>query len=155
MANSFGQEKQNFPKIFFVDSLEVSVSDFRSLNPNTITLASVYNDSTAFGLIGERGRDGVVYIETIPFAKKRFQNFLKKSSKEYKKKFPNNDSDKNAIYILNGIVIQEIDYGKLALVDEKTLKSINIIDKKELQKSYSINDKDYGIVVTSTEPKEK
>ncbi|AWH86159.1 hypothetical protein HYN59_14040 [Flavobacterium album] len=148
-------QKQGIPSVFFLDSLEITMDDFRKINPLTLTLTSVYYDSTAVELVGERGRRGVVYLETKQFAKKRYWNFFRSKSKEYRKLFPTKDSDMNAVYILNDTVQTGDDFhGDLALIDNETFISIKIIDKKSLKKKYSITDKDYGIVIEATEPKE-
>jgi|GEM_PF-6349026 len=154
-TNLFSQQKKAIPEIFFIDSTQVSTQEFRQLDPKTVSLATVYTDSVAVAMAGEKGRNGILYIETHAFVKKRFQNLFRKKSKEYNKKFPDSDSDKNTVYILNDTILKEIDYGNLALIDEKALKSIKIIGKKELKNSFSIIDKEYGVIIEATETEKK
>lgn len=141
------------PVFFFLDSTEISAREFKAINPETVTLASLYKDSSAFQLIGDRAKGGeVVYIETINFAKKRFWKFFSKKSTEYRKAFPNLGDDSNAVYILNDSILKNNYFGTLAQLDESTLKSIKVIDKKELKKKFKITDKTHGVVIEAIKP---
>jgi len=144
------QVKINREATFIVDSITVTQEVFKKLNPNTIAAVSVYKDSTAIKLLGEQGKNGAIYVETKSFAKKRFRKYLSNKSAEYKKLFPNVDSDATAVYVLNGKVKTDNFEGDLALIDDTTFKSIKIIDRKKLSKDYKIVDKEYGIIIVTT-----
>lgn len=143
-VNKFGKNP-----IFFIDSIRVSKQTFRALDSKTITLASPYYDEEAIRLMGEDGKDGVLYIETIEFAKKRYWNFFTAKSKKYKKLISSPTSDMNVQYILNKKILIDNFEGELALTDDKNFKSLKIISKEDLIKLYNITDKDFGVIIES------
>jgi len=149
------QVRVNRQATLIVDSIPVTEEAFKKIDPLTIAAVSVYKDSTAIKLLGDKGKNGAIYAETKPFAKKRFWNYLSRKSAEYKKLFPNIDSDTNAVYILNGDVKVSDYEGDLALIDDSSFKSIKIINRKTLKKEYKIADKEYGIIINATQEDKK
>jgi hypothetical protein len=95
-----------------------------------------------------------VYIETIPFAKKRYWKFLSSKSKSYAKLFPNFDSDSTVQYILNKNLLSEKAFeGDLASINDEVFKELTIIDKATLENQYGVKDKLYGVLILSDLPK--
>lgn len=136
--------------VFFIDSIKVSKNEFKSFDSKETAIASVYYDDEAYNLVGEEGKDGVVYIETKRFAKVRYWTFFKSKSSEYLKIVSNLESDDKVQYILNGKILKENFEGKLALIDNKTFSKLTLLSKEELIKKYSVNDKNFGIeIITS------
>lgn len=150
-ATLMAQQSLKFSEpIYFLDSVEVSPDNFRKVDPKQIAAISVYKDSTATALFGERAKEGVIYVETKVLAKKKLWKLLSEKSAEYKKIFPNFESDNEAVYILNGKVYTENFEGELASLKKEQINSVKIIDKKSLKKDYAISDKKYGILVDFT-----
>jgi hypothetical protein len=50
--------------IFFIDSVNVDNSELQKYDPTEIAQVTVYKDKEATDLLGEDGKDGVVYIFT-------------------------------------------------------------------------------------------
>ena len=79
---SYGQSPKRVVKklgsnpVFFIDSVNVLQSDLQKYNPEQIAAVTVFKDKEAINILGEEGKDGVVYIETIPFAKKTLLEIL-------------------------------------------------------------------------------
>ena len=69
--------------VFFIDSVSVDKSELQKYDPNEISSVTVFKDKEAINLIGNDGKDGLVYIETKKFTKKRYWNFFKSKSTEY------------------------------------------------------------------------
>ncbi|WP_316812899.1 hypothetical protein [Pedobacter heparinus] len=139
--------------VFFMDSVNVLQSDLQQYRPEEIASVTVFKDKEAIDILGEEGKDGVVYIETIPFAKKRYWKYFKTKSKSYGELLPNFDSDSTILYIINKRVLSEKGYeGTLAAINDKVFKEIMIVDKATLEKQYGITNKLYGVVIVSDVP---
>lgn len=139
--------------IFLIDSVKVNNSAIQNYDPKEIASLSIYRDGEAISLRPEDGKDGVVYIETKKFSKKRFQNYFKTKSSEYKKIITQESDDNELQYILNGKILIENFEGDLASINDKVFKSLKVIHKNELQKKFKIEDKEYGIVIVADESK--
>lgn len=137
--------------IFLIDSVRINSSEMQNYDPKEIALVSMYRDKEAVNLFPEGGKDGVIYIETKKFATKRFQNYLKTKSAEYKKLISQETDGSRLQYILNGKILIADFEGDLASISDKVYKSLKVIHKIELQKKYKIEDKEYGIIITADE----
>lgn len=136
-----------YEPIYVLDSIKAKPDTFKTINPKDISTVSVIKDATAIELLGKEGTNGIIYIETKTFAKKRFWKYFSKKSGDYKATFPTLNSDTSAAYIINGDYVAENYEGDLASITDKNLISIKVIDKKELKKYYKVSDKEYGVIV--------
>ncbi len=157
---SYGQSPKRIVKklgsnpVFFIDSVNVLQSDLQKYNPEQIASVTVFRDREAINILGEEGKDGVVYIETIPFAKKRYWKFFRTKSNSYADLLPNFDSDSTVQYILNTKVLAGKGFeGNLASINDEIFKEISIIDKVTLEKEYGVTNKIYGVLIVSDVPK--
>lgn len=138
--------------MFFLDSVNVDKSELQQINPDNVAKVSVYKDSNAIRLVGPDGKDGVVYIETKGFDRKRYWTFFSSKSGEYLKIVPAPGSDTAIQYILNNRILTKNFEGDLALIDDSTFKNIKILDRPALESQYQISDKKYGVVIESDKP---
>lgn len=138
--------------IIFIDSINVEPAEMQKFDPNIISLVTVFKSKEAVELYGEDGKDGVIFIETKPFSKNRYQNYFKTKSPAYKKIIEEELNTENVQYILNGKILTENYDGDLASITDKTFKKIQIINSQELEKKYKITGKTYGILITSDVP---
>ncbi len=138
--------------IFYIDSVNVDKSELQSYRPTDIAAVSVYRDSDAIKLAGPEGKDGVVYIETKIFAKKKYWAFFSSKSEEYSKIVPDPEADSSVQYILNKRVLTSNFEGDLALINDSIFKSITILDKETLQIKFNISGKEYGVLIESGKP---
>ncbi len=154
----FGQKPKRVIKklgddpVFFIDSVNVDKSEMMKYQPDQIAKVSVYKDSDAIELVGPEGKDGVVYIETKTFAKKRYWNYFKTRSVEYANIVLTPESDSTIQYILNGKILTTNFEGDLSLINDDIFKELKVIDKETLQKEFGIPDKSYGVVIKSDRP---
>lgn len=140
--------------VFFIDSVSVLPSDIQQYDPEQIAVVTVFRGKEATDILGEDGKDGVMYIETIPFAKKRYWKFFSAKSKSYANLLPDFDSDSTVQYILNKKILTGKGVeGNLASIDDKIFKEIRIIDKETLEKQYGVTNKIYGVLIISDVPK--
>ena len=138
--------------VFFIDSVSVEKRDLSNYQPTEIASVSVYKDSNAVNLVGPEGKDGVVYITTIKFAKRKYWNYFKSKSTDYEKLILTPESDTAVQYILNKRILKSNFEGDLFLIDDKIFKGLKILDKSTLEKEYGIIDKDYGVLIESDRP---
>ena len=138
--------------VFFIDSVSVDKSELQKYVPNVIASVTVFKDKEAINLIGNEGKDGLVYIETKKFAKKRYWNFFKSKSTEYLKIVPSPESDNNIQYIINKSILDKDFEGTLSAIDDKVFKKITILSKEQLEKDFKITNKDFGVLIISDTP---
>ena len=138
--------------VFFLDSVNIDKSQINKLNPSDIASVTVYDGTDAINLLGEDGKDGVVYMFTKTFAKNSYWNYFKTKSKDYSDRVPSPDSDSTIQYILNKRVLISNFEGDLMLINDNIFKEISLIDKKTLAKDYNILDKDFGVLIISDKP---
>jgi len=138
--------------VFFIDSISIDKSELNKYNPKDIATVSVYKDSEAISLVGPDGKDGVVYIVTKAFAKKRYWNYFRSKSTDYAKMVLSPESDSTVQYILNERVLKSNYEGDLELIDDNIFKELIIIDKETLKSKYNIQDKEFGVMIKSDKP---
>lgn len=138
--------------VFFIDSMNVDKDELQKYDPKDIAGVTVYKKKEAIDLVGEDGKDGAVYIETITFSKKRYWNFFKSKSEEYLKTVPSPDSDINMQYILNERILDKDFEGTLATINDKLFKQLIILSKEELINQFNVTDKEIGIRIISDTP---
>jgi hypothetical protein len=138
---------------FEVDGVPKNKSDLNTLNASDIASITTYYNKEAKKLYGDKAKDGVVIIETKPYATNKFESFFKSISKEYEEML-NNTGKTDIQYILNDRVLVENYEGTLAAIDNKTFKSIRLIDSSELDSIYQIKEKKVGVIISASRPKE-
>lgn len=57
--------------VYFIDSVKFSADAISKVNPNTVTLVTVISRDEAVKKFGSNAQDGIVYVETIDFVKRR------------------------------------------------------------------------------------
>jgi hypothetical protein len=155
ITNSYAQGKSELPPlgpnpVYFIDS--VRVQNLSNLNPQDLAMVTVYTDKDATDIVGDEGKDGLVYMETKIFAKRRYWRYFKSKSADYEKIVPNPESDTTVQYIINNNIQKASGIGNLASINDKLFKSIQIIDKATLIEDYGIEDKLYGVIIISDVP---
>ncbi|HWW40778.1 hypothetical protein [Pedobacter sp.] len=150
---SFAQTKESQDRnpIYFLDSVRINPDYFRSINPKDIAFIQVVKENNAIERLGEEGKNGIIYIETKTFARKKMWNYLKRKSDDYARLMPTIESDSSFQYILNKKLLKNSCDFDLASVNDVTLQEIKILDRKALKKDFNVNDKDHGILIL-TEP---
>lgn len=155
--SSYGQNKDEETPlgenpIYFIDSVRVARID--NLNPNDLASVTVYKNKEATDIIGEDGKDGLIYMETKTFARRRYWRYFMSKSPEYAKIVPTPETDTVVQYILNNKIRTEKQglIGNLASINDKTFKNIQIIGKATLIKDYGIENKEYGVIISSDIP---
>lgn len=155
---SFAQSpKRIFKKIgdkpiIFMDSINVDYSQIAKFEADEIASFTVIKGKEAIDLMGEEGKDGVIYIETKKFAKIRYWNYFKSKSPEYFQIVPDLEKETSIQYVLNDKILTDNFEGNLASINDQIFKGITIISKDELIKKYNVENKDFGVLIKSDVP---
>ncbi|MFT4015410.1 MAG: hypothetical protein QM668_00490 [Agriterribacter sp.] len=138
--------------VFFIDSINVDNTDLQKYDPREIAQVTVYKGKEAEALLGEDGKDGVVYIFTVKYCRNKYWNFFKSKSEEYSRIVKTPESDSAVQYILNKRVLTDDFEGDLFLIDDTTFNGIKFLDGETLEKEFKITGKKYGFHITSDVP---
>jgi len=92
--------------IMFVDSVRIGQADLQKYKSDDIATITVYKDSTKFKHL-DSNAIGAIYIETNQFSRKRFLNYFKSKSPEFKNLLTSQQSDDSFQYVLNGEVLSK------------------------------------------------
>lgn len=149
--------KKEIPKLgdnplFFIDSVSIAKEDFLQFNPKLIASLTILNGKDATDVLGGRAKDGLVYLESMAFAKKRFERYFKSKSEAYQQLLLTNPADSSIQYILNGKLLLKDYEGNLSAVDDKVFESIKVLSKEELIAAYGQTDKIIGVEIRSKAP---
>ena len=131
--------------VLFMDSINVDKSELMKYDPSEIALVTVLTSKEAMDLLGEDGKDGAMYIETVAFAKSRYWKYLSSKSAEYRTLVPDVAKDSTIQYIINDKVQDKNFEGNLALIDYKIFRELKVITSGELNKQFGIPHKVAGV----------
>lgn len=149
--------KKEVPKlgenpIFFIDSVLAAKTDFFQFNPKLVASLTILNGKDAIDVLGDKAQDGLVYLESIPFAKKRFERYFKNKSEAYRQLLLSNPADSSIQYILNSKLLVKDYEGNLSAIDDKVFESLKILSKEELVTTYGNTEKIIGVEIRSKIP---
>ena len=133
--------------IYILDSIQIATDQIAKLIPTDIASVFIVKGNKATTLLGAKAKDGIVYIETKKFARKRYWNYFKSKSDNYAKVLPNPEKDNLIQYILNGRILKKDYEGELSSISDVNFKKIEILPKDSLLKRYGIYRKHYGIEI--------
>jgi hypothetical protein len=133
--------------LYFLDNIQVNRGVLSLYDPKEIAAVTVYKDSSAFKIAGEKGKNGVIYITTKAYARDKYWNYFKSKSSDYIKAVPSIKREGNVVYVLNDKVLVKDFEGDLYFIDNTNFIDLKVIDKKHLQQEYSIKDRKWGIII--------
>lgn len=102
------------------------------LDPSKIALIDIVKGKKLKEKYGPEGENGVIFIETVDFARKRYTRMFAEISPEYKKQFEQAGSDSCFQYVLDGSPINTSKEQMLAALLRKDIDSINVMFNGEL-----------------------
>ncbi|MDB5122598.1 MAG: SusC/RagA family TonB-linked outer membrane protein [Mucilaginibacter sp.] len=126
------------PPLYIIDDKESPVSlpnnALNNINPNDILSISVLKDAAANARYGSKAANGVIIIITKLYAKEQYQKQFSTFSKKYKRYLEGHqNNDKDILYILNGVPVNEKER------DEATRRLYGILFKQIKKVDYSDN----------------
>lgn len=151
LLHSFGviaqvpaQKEAKGDPLFFIDGKETIKSELSNVSADDIGRVTVLKDKSE--KYGEKGKYGVVLIETKAYCRGLFQQYFASKSPEYKKILDSPANDQEFQYILDEKVLTKNYEGDLAGIADSSFLSINILSGDAL-KSYGISGHRYGILI--------
>ena len=133
--------------LLFVDSVEWDMSQIHKIDPVNVSNIEILKPKTARKIFGIRGKDGVVNITTMEFARFNYWRFFTSKSKDYLQAVPTPQSDTSVVYILNDSILTKNPGGSLYFVNKKNFRKLFILTQPELSDKYGIKDKRLGVLV--------
>jgi len=150
-AALFAQSEEEGDPVYVVDSVLVTPGAANQITPDQIGLITIAKGRRAVLLYGPQAENGVIYMETKPFARKRVANFLQSASPAYDSLRNTGLADSALAYIVNGQVVNDKNEALLFTVDKKTFRTLEIVPAKELEQRYQLTGKKAGVRITSSE----
>lgn len=139
--------------LLFVDSVRTPYDSIRSMNGLTvadIAMVTVISGAESHGKFGDEGKNGIIYIESKTFARRRYNRVFSAVSADYALALQKYGSDADFQYVLDGMVLAEKDeVSMLTALDMKKPPSITVISGKEIKKQYHIKHKKAGVIISS------
>ncbi|UPK67687.1 hypothetical protein [Chitinophaga filiformis] len=137
--------------LMFVDSVE-SKKGMEGLDPSKIALIDIVKGAKLKEKYGPRGENGVIFIETVDFARKRYTRMFSDISQSYAKMLQQYGSDSSFQYVLDGSQINSSIPQMLAALERKNIEDIVVLPPKtakDLVKDYEPNDKLLWVLIKS------
>lgn len=135
--------------LYQINGNQVDQNTFFSTIPDSIASLTIIYGNEALDKFSENGRDGAVTLQTIGYARLKYESYFKKTSEYYniiKDKYHENEIQ----YIVNKKVLKQENYGELLrFVEDGVLKKLKIIDSLELKNKYNVNNKKIGVILKS------
>jgi len=109
--------------LFILDSVETS-SGMNGLSPDRIAMINVVKGKKLQERFGPRAANGVIYIETKPFARQRYTKMFAEVSPDYATALKQYGSDSSFSYVLYGSELTNSVEPMLAAVERKDIDKI-------------------------------
>jgi TonB-dependent SusC/RagA subfamily outer membrane receptor len=142
----------NVKPLYVIDGTIAGNNALEKMNPGDIESIDVLKGNTAMALYGERGRDGVIVINTKAAGKKRFWTLLCSVSNEYRKIMPSPESDSIATYKVNGELHSKSSEKRLYNLNEKDIKTVMVSEDQSTLANGS-SGKKYIVAIETNGPK--
>lgn len=139
--------------VYFIDSVEVAQAALQQYAPESIAALTIYKDAEATRLVGARGKDGVVYVETKPFDTRHYRRYFARKSPAFAQLVASGAEEANIQYVLNGRLLTTNYEGDLASIDDQLFQGLEVLDQAALRKRYPGSSAKYGVALTSRVPK--
>jgi hypothetical protein len=137
--------------LIFVDSVE-SKTGMEGLDPTKIALIDIVKGAKLKEKYGARGENGVIFIETVNYARRRYTRMFSELSQDYAKALQQYKSDTSFGYFLDGSLIETSIPQMLAALERKSIDSIMVLSPEQvkvLKPEQQPNDKSLWVLIRS------
>lgn len=135
--------------LFIIDGKEVSAADAEKLDANRVDNISVLKDETAVASYGEKGKNGVILIETKkePAEKITVVGYgaTKNEAKAIETVSENAVSDAKPLYVVDGKPVAEIES-----LNPEQIESVSVLKGAEATNLYGTEGGKNGVVLVTT-----
>lgn len=136
-------------QVYIVDSVLITTDTLQGIQPDQIAMITVAAGKKTVEKYGEKAANGVIYIETKPFARKRYNRLFSALSPAYAAVLRKHSSDSSFQYILNDRPLTTTTENELAALEKGQITGIEILDAGGLKKKFNIKDKEVGVLIKS------
>ncbi|MCW3466829.1 hypothetical protein [Chitinophaga nivalis] len=147
----FAQEEENDDPVYVLDSVLVTPAAVSQLSADQIGVITIAKGRRAILKYGSQAANGVVYMETKPFARKRVQALLREVAPAYDSLMKCYMNDSSCYFIVNDKPVTPTDEARMMTLDKKTFRSLQIITDKKSREQYLVPANKVGILIRSTE----
>ena len=141
--------------VWFLDDKKIDDSVVQTMNPDDIAAITVLKEASAIKALGEEGKNGVVYIYSIPYACKKYIAYFRTKSPDYARLISTPEDEKEVVYVLNGKVLERKNAGDLFVIDDESFIDLKVIDSEQVKANYQLDGKKAGIIIlTKQKPKQ-
>jgi hypothetical protein len=148
---ALAQQEEDDTPVYVIDSVLATPALMENLPPDQIGLITIAHGQKAILKYGSQAANGVVYVETKPFARKRVRRLLSAAAPAYDSLLRRYGNDSSFQYIVNDKPVTPTDEARLMTLDQKTFVSLEIISAKVLEERYHIRNRQAGVLIVSTE----
>jgi len=134
-------------QVYVVDSIEVEPSAVNDLGPDQIAMITIARGRKTVEKYGERATNGVFYIETKPFARKRYNRLFSSISPAYAAALNKYGNDSNFRYIMGDTVITTNPVSQLAALEKGDITTITLVATVDGKKRYGLKEEEIGVVI--------
>ncbi|GEP88613.1 hypothetical protein SAMN05660909_01079 [Chitinophaga terrae (ex Kim and Jung 2007)] len=144
------QQEEDDEPVYVIDSVLSSQGAMSKISPDQIGMMTIAKGSKAVEKYGPQAANGVIYIETKPFARKRVSTLLRSASKEYDSVYRKYGSDSTFFFLVNTQPVNRNNEGILLALDARNFVSLKVIYARELEDKYKVDGHPVGVVITSS-----
>lgn len=145
------QQGESDAPVYVIDSVLATPALMENLPPDQIGLITIAHGQKAVLKYGSQAANGVIYVETKPFARRRVRRLLSAAAPAYDSLLHRYGNDSSFQYIVNDHIITPTDETRLMTVDNRTFVSLEVISPKVLEEIYHIKNRQVGVRIISTE----
>jgi hypothetical protein len=134
-------------QVYVVDSVEVESSAVNNIGPDQIAMITIARGRKTVEKFGERATNGVFYLETKPFARKRYNRLFSNLSPAYAAALQKLGSDSSFRYIIGDSVLTTNPESQLAALEAKDITAVQVLTAPAQIKQYGIKEGEVGVIV--------
>ncbi|KAA2243061.1 hypothetical protein F0L74_11115 [Chitinophaga agrisoli] len=135
-------------QVYIIDSVEVDPVAVNELGPDQIAMITIARGRKTVEKYGDRATNGVFYIETKPFARKRYNRMFSSLSPAYAAALQKYGNDSSFRYIMSDSVITTNPVSQLAALEKKEIADVQLLSAADGKKRYGLKEEEIGVVIT-------
>ena len=135
-------------RVYFLNDKKTTEETLKNYKPEEVAFIDAQN-----GVMAESSEMvKVLKSYTKDYARRKYWNFLKSVSNDYKNTVNTLEKEESVSYILNDHVIEDNVAAYLARINHNNLENVEIIDQETLKAMYEVEDKQWGVLIATKNP---
>ncbi len=136
-------------QVYIIDSVEVDPVAVNELGPDQIAMITIARGRKTVEKYGDRATNGVFFIETKPFARKRYNRLFSSLSPAYAAALRKYGNDSSFRYIISDSVITTNPVSQLAALEKNDITDIQLLVSADEKKRYGLKEEEIGVIIKS------